>query len=61
MLKFGGLEAMKQDSRAEGDLQLIENLVQDVRFVLRMLRKNISRILRCSSDELTGGQDLVMA
>jgi predicted permease len=40
MLKFGGVEAMKQDYRAEGGLQLIENLMRDVRFALRMLRKS---------------------
>ena len=40
MLKFGGVEAMKQDYRAERGLQLIENLARDVRFALRMLRKS---------------------
>jgi predicted permease len=40
MLKFGGVEAMKQDYRAERGLELIENLVRDVRFALRMLRKS---------------------
>jgi hypothetical protein len=40
MLKFGGVEAMKQDYRAERGLQWIENLVRDVRFALRMLRKS---------------------
>ncbi len=40
MLKFGGVEAMKQDYRAERGLLLIENWVQDVRFALRMLRKS---------------------
>jgi predicted permease len=40
MLKFGGVEAIKQDYRAERGLQLIENLVRDVRFALRMLRKS---------------------
>ena len=40
MLKFGGVEAMKQDYRAERGLLLIENLVRDVRFSLRMLRKS---------------------
>jgi predicted permease len=40
MLKFGGVEAMKQDYRAERGLQLIENLVRDLRFALRMLRKS---------------------
>jgi predicted permease len=40
MLKFGGVEAMKQDYRAERGLLLIENLVRDVRFALRMLHKS---------------------
>jgi predicted permease len=40
MLKFGGVEAMKQDYRAERGLQFIENLVRDLRFALRMLRKS---------------------
>jgi predicted permease len=40
MLKFGGVEAMKQDYRAERGLLLIENLVRDVRFALRLLRKS---------------------
>jgi hypothetical protein len=39
MLKFGGIEAMKQDFRAERGLLLIENLVQDVRFAIRSLRR----------------------
>jgi len=39
MLKFGGVEAMKQDYRAERGLPLIENLLQDVRIAARMLRK----------------------
>ena len=40
MLKFGGVEAMKQDYGAEGGLWWLENLVRDVRFALRMLRKS---------------------
>ncbi len=40
MLKFGGVEAMKQDYRAERGLQFIENLVRDLRFALRLLRKS---------------------
>ena len=40
MLKFGGVEAMKQDYRAERGLLFIENLVRDVRFAVRMLRKS---------------------
>jgi len=40
MLKFGGVEATKQDYRAERRLLVIENLVQDVRLGLRMLRKS---------------------
>src|SRR5262249_535750 len=39
MLKFGGVEAMKQDYRAERGLLLIENLLQDVQIAFRMLRK----------------------
>ena len=40
MLKFGGVEAMKEDYRAERGLLFIENLLRDVRFGLRMLRKS---------------------
>jgi hypothetical protein len=40
MLKFGGVEAMKQDYRTERGLPLIENLMRDVRFALRLLRKS---------------------
>jgi predicted permease len=40
MLKFGGVEAIKQDYRAERGLPFIENLLQDLRFGLRMLRKS---------------------
>ena len=40
LLKFGGVEAAKLDYRAERRFLLIENLVQDVRFGLRMLRKS---------------------
>jgi predicted permease len=40
MLKFGGVEAMKQDYRAERGLPFIENLMRDVRFALRLLRKS---------------------
>jgi putative ABC transport system permease protein len=39
MLKFGGVEAIKQDYRAARGLLFIENLVQDVRFALRSLRR----------------------
>ncbi|HWX56829.1 MAG TPA: ABC transporter permease [Verrucomicrobiae bacterium] len=40
ILKFGGVEATKEDYRAERGLPLIENLLQDVRFSLRVLRKS---------------------
>jgi predicted permease len=40
MLKFGGIEAMKQDYRAEKGLLFIENLVRDLRFAFRLLRKS---------------------
>lgn len=39
MLKFGGVEAMKEDYRAERGVLLIENLFQDVRFAIRGLRR----------------------
>ena len=39
LVKFGGVEAIKQDYRAARGLLLIENLVQDVRFALRSLRR----------------------
>lgn len=39
MLKFGGVEAMKEDYRAERGMLVIENLLQDVRFALRSLRR----------------------
>jgi macrolide transport system ATP-binding/permease protein len=37
MLKFGGVEAMREDYRAERGLLLIENFMQDVRFAIRSL------------------------
>lgn len=40
ILKFGGMEATKEDYRAERGLPLIENLLQDVRLSLRVLRKS---------------------
>jgi predicted permease len=42
MVKFGGVEAMKEDYRAERGLLLIENLGRDIRFALRMLCKSPS-------------------
>ena len=39
MLKFGGVETMKEDYRAERGLLLIENLLQDVRYAIRSLRR----------------------
>ena len=39
MLKFGGVEAIKQEYRAERRLLLIENLLQDLRFAIRSLRR----------------------
>jgi predicted permease len=40
MLKFGGVEPMKEDYRAERGLLWIENLARDARFALRLLRKS---------------------
>src|SRR4029077_20972112 len=40
ILKFGGVEAIKEDYRAERGLPWIENLLQDLRFSLRLLRKS---------------------
>ena len=39
-LKFGAVEAIKEDYRAERGLLFIDNLFRDVRFGLRMLRKS---------------------
>jgi predicted permease len=40
MLKFGGVEAIKEDYRAERGLLFVEDFVRDVRFGLRVLRKS---------------------
>jgi predicted permease len=40
MLKFGGVEAVKEDYRAERRMLLVETLLQDVRYGLRTLRKS---------------------
>lgn len=42
LVKFGGMEAIKQDYRAERGLPWIEDLLRDLRFALRMLRKSPS-------------------
>ncbi len=39
MLKFGGVEAMKEDYRAAGGLMAIENIAQDVRYAIRSLQR----------------------
>jgi len=39
MLKFGGVQTIKQDYRAERRLLLIENFPQDLRFAIRSLRR----------------------
>src|ERR1700690_3886431 len=39
LLKFGGVEAMKQDFRAARGLLFIENVFQDLRFAIRSLRR----------------------
>ncbi len=40
MLKFGGVEVVKEDYRAERRMLLAETLIQDVRYGLRTLRKS---------------------
>ena len=40
VLKFGAVEAIKEDYRAERGMLFIENLLQDSRYALRMLRKS---------------------
>ncbi len=40
VLKFGAVEAIKEDYRAERGLLFIENLLRDVGFALRVLRKS---------------------
>ena len=40
LLKFGGVEAIKEDYRAERGMLFIETLVQDLHYALRMLRKS---------------------
>jgi predicted permease len=39
ILKFGAVEAIKEDYRAEGRLLWMDNLLRDLRFALRLLRK----------------------
>ena len=39
MLKFGGVEAMKEEYRAARGLLFVETLVQDVRFAIRSLQR----------------------
>src|SRR5947207_2564959 len=40
ILKFGAVEAIRQDYRAERRLLWIENLAQDARLAVRLLRKS---------------------
>ena len=40
ILKFGGIEAVQEDYRAERGLLFIENLLRDVGFAFRVLRKS---------------------
>ena len=40
LLKFGGVEAMKEDYRAARGLQFIETFLRDLRYAIRVLRKS---------------------
>lgn len=40
VLKFGAVQAVREKNRAEGGLPLMENLLQDARYTLRMLVKS---------------------
>jgi predicted permease len=40
MLKFGAVEAIKEEYRAEGRVLIIDTLLRDIRYALRMLAKN---------------------
>jgi len=40
MVKFGGIEAVKQDYRAERGFLFFDHLARDLRFAFRMLRKS---------------------
>ena len=40
ILKFGGMEGVKEEYRAERGLPFIETLLQDMRYAMRMLSKN---------------------
>src|SRR6266436_5112279 len=41
-LKFGAMEAVRENYHAEEGLPFVENLLLDVRYVLRVLRKSPS-------------------
>jgi hypothetical protein len=40
VLKFGAVEAIKEDYRAEGRVLFIDTVLRDIRYALRMLGKN---------------------
>src|SRR5690348_2601137 len=40
LLKFGGLESAKESYREQRGLPIVETLMQDLRFGVRMLRRN---------------------
>src|SRR5579863_3099137 len=40
VLKFGGVESVKEEYRGERGLPFVETLLQDMRYAIRTLRKN---------------------
>jgi hypothetical protein len=55
VLQLGGIEATKQAYRERGTLPVIENVLQDLRFAIRQLKKNPGFTV-CSGSEGSFGE-----